>query len=57
MDFEFVVIEAILGKNNIEELLLAREAYWTAQLRTLQPLGLNKRCEYRSKKRIKYTSC
>ena len=35
-------------------MLLIREAYWAAQLGTLQPNGLNKRCEYRAKTRINY---
>ena len=34
--------------------LLKREGYWAAQLRTLQPFGLNERCEFRSKKRINF---
>ena len=48
-DFEFVVIEQINNSNNvhnIDELLHTREAYWCAQLCTLQPFGLNKRTEF-----------
>lgn len=53
-DFEFIVIEKIRNNVNKEDTLLTREAYWAAQLCTLQPNGLNKRCEYRSKRRIRY---
>ena len=31
---------------DLDNTLLKREGYW-AQLRTLQPFGLNKRCEFR----------
>ena len=39
---------------DLEGKLLAREAYWTAQLFTLKPYGINKRIELRSKKRVNY---
>ena len=56
-DFEFSIIESIVNtQGNTENLLLQREAYWTAQLHSLQPFGLNKRCEFRSSKRIHFTS-
>ena len=38
----------------LDQLLLTREAYWTAQLFTLNLHGLNKRREFRSKHRINY---
>ena len=52
----FIGIEKICENNltDIDKLLLTREAYWTAQLNTLQPYDLNKRCELRSKNRIIY---
>ena len=53
----FIVIEQIRSFENslhLEQLLLTREAYWTAQLFTLNPHGLNKRREFRSKHRINY---
>ena len=39
---------------DLEEILLTREVYWAAQLNTLQPFELNKRCEFQSSKRINY---
>ena len=51
----FIIIEQIRSFENslhLERLLLTREAYWTAQLFTLIPHGLNKRREFRSKHRI-----
>ena len=53
----FIVIEQIRSFENslhLEQLLLTREACWTAQLFTLNPHGLNKRREFRSKHRINY---
>mgnify|MGYP001795729604 CR=1 FL=1 len=38
-DFQFIFIEQV-DKDN---LLITREAYWTAQLRTLRTFGFNKR--------------
>ena len=40
---------------NIKKLLITKEAYWTAQLFSLSPFGLNKRQEFHSKNRIHYT--
>ena len=51
-DISFIVIETITNFKNdshLESILLTREAYWTAQLCTLHPHGLNKRKEFRSK--------
>ena len=53
-DFSFICIEGIRRTNNIDEALTNREAYWTAQLFTLTPYGLNKRQEYKSKNRKQY---
>ena len=42
----FIIIEKIRSFENslhLEQLLLTREAYWTAQLFTLNPHGHNKR--------------
>jgi len=53
----FIIIEKILNhksSTHLEQLLLTREAYWTSQLFTLQTNGLNKRREFKSKKRICY---
>ena len=48
--FNFIVIEKIMNTDgDLDNTLLKREGYWAAQLRTLQPFGLNKRCEFRSK--------
>ena len=55
----FIVIEQISAFQNhlhLEQLLLTREAYWTSQLFTLNPHGLTKRREFRSKSRINYNS-
>ena len=52
-DFEFTIIEKIINTQK-KEVLLIREAYWAAQLGTLQPTGLNERCEYRTTTRINY---
>jgi len=53
-DLKFIIVEAIRDSTDIDKKLLTREAYWTAQLNTLRPFGLNKRAEYRSKNRIHY---
>ena len=51
----FIVIEKIMNTDgDLDNTLLKREGYLAAQLRTLQPFGLNKRCEFRSKKRINF---
>ena len=55
----FTVIEQISTFQNhlqLEQLLLTREAYWTSQLSTLNPHGLNKTREFRSKNRINYNN-
>ena len=56
-DFQFTGIEQVENfnsKENLERILLTREAFWSAQLCTLNPHGLNKRQEFNSKHRIKY---
>ena len=40
--------------DDMDKVLLAREAFWCAQLCTLQPYGLNKRSEFNSKNRIRF---
>ena len=53
----FIIIEQIRSFENslhLEQLLLTREAYWSAQSFTLNPHGLNERRESRSKHRINY---
>ena len=55
-NFNFTIIKEICNAsdNNLEQRLTTREAHWTAQLCTLQPHGLNKRCEFNSTSRIRY---
>ena len=57
-DFSFQCIDQVLAtpnnSTNIEKLLITKEAYWSAQLFSLAPFGLNKRQELHSKKRINY---
>ena len=57
-DFSFQCIDQVQGtannSTNIEKLLITKEAYWSAQLFSLAPFGLNKRQEFHSKKRINY---
>ena len=56
-DFEFIGIERIVNVDNdrsLESILLTREAFWSAQLYTLFPYGLNKRQEFYAKHRIRY---
>ena len=53
----FIVIEQIVNHRNgihLQQLLLTRDAYWTLQLFSLHPHGLNKRREFKSKNRICY---
>ena len=55
----FVIIEQITSFQtslHLDQLLLTREAYWMTQLFTLNPHGLNKRREFRSKNRINYNN-
>ena len=54
--FEFIVIEKIVNDttDDMDKVLLTREAFWCAQLCTLQPYGLNKRSEFNSKNRIRF---
>ena len=53
-DFQFMCTEKIVDQNNLESKLITREAYWTAQLRTLRLCGLNKRQDLKLKYRIHY---
>ena len=51
-DFEFQCIDQIAHANSrtlLENTLITKEAYWSAQLFTLSPYGLNKRQEFHSK--------
>ena len=48
-DFEFQCIDQIVHANScaqLENLLITKEAYWSAQLFTFLPYGLNKRQEF-----------
>ena len=55
-DFEFIVIEKFVDYtvNNVDKVLLTREAFWCSQLCTLQLNGLNKRSDFNSKYRIRF---
>ena len=56
-DFSFQCIDQVQAPNSSEEidrLLITEEAYWSAQLFSLAPHGLNKRKEFHSKNRICY---
>ena len=56
-DLTFQCIDQIQNSTseNTENLLITKEAYWSAQLFSLSPFGLNKRQEFHSKNRILYT--
>ena len=56
-DFTFQCIDQIQNSasEDTEKLLITKEAYWSAQLFSLAPFGLNKRQEFHSKNRIHYT--
>jgi hypothetical protein len=41
-DFSFICIEYIISLENLDRILLNREAYWCSQLFTWQPHGLNR---------------
>ena len=57
-DFSFQCIDQVQttvnNSYNIEKLLIFKEAYWSAQLFSLAPFGLNKRQEFHLKKRTNY---
>ena len=55
-DFEFIVIEKLVNDttDNLDKVLLTREAFWCSPLCTLQPYGLSKRSEFNSKNRIRF---
>ena len=52
-DFEEQILN-LNTENSVDKRLLTGEAFWSAQLCTLMPLGLNKRSEFNSKNRIRY---
>ena len=56
-DFEFIVIEKVVNESedHLDRRLLTREAFWCSQLCTLHPYGLNKRSEFNSKNRIRFS--
>ena len=56
-DFSFQCIDQVQapsGSEEIDRLLITKEAYWSAQLFSLAPPCLNKRKEFHSKNRICY---
>ena len=57
-DFSFQCIDqvqAVVNNScNIEKHLITKEEYWSAQLFSLAPFGLNKRQEFHLKNRINY---
>ena len=56
-DFSFQCIDQVQASCNsdeIDRLLITKEAYWSAQLFSLAPHGLNKRKEFHSKNRTCY---
>ena len=56
-NFTFQCIDQIQNSvsEDTEKLLITKEAYWSAQLFSLAPFGLNKRQEFHTKNRIHYT--
>ena len=56
-DFSFQCIDQINQDcAEVDKFLITKEAYWSAQLFTLSPHGLNKRQEFHSKHRIHFNS-
>ena len=56
-DFEFIIVEQICNLSDnysVDECLLTREAFWSAQLHTVQQYGLNKRLEFNSRNSTVY---
>jgi len=56
-DFSFQCIgqvQASSDSDRMDKLLITKEAYWSAQLFSLAPFGLNKRQEFHLKNRINY---
>ena len=55
-DIKYIVVEQVICEidGDLEGKLLAREAYWTAQLFTVKPYAINKSYELKSKKRVNY---
>ena len=56
-DSEFIVIENVVNESedHIDRRSLTREAFWCSQLCTLHSHGLNKRSEFNSKNRIRFS--
>ena len=56
-DFSFQCIDQVQAtannSTNIEKFLITKEEYWSAQLFSLAPFGLNKRQEFHSEKKNK----
>ena len=54
--FMFQCIDQIQNNTNqdTEKLPITKEAYWSAQLFSPSPYGLNKRQEFHSKNRVHY---
>ena len=58
-DFSFQCIgqvQASSDSDRMDKLLITKEAYWSAQLFSLAPFGLNKRQEFHSKTELRTTS-
>ena len=56
-DLVFQCIDQVVvsdDSQNLDNLLITKEAYWSAQLLTLAPFGLNKRQEFHSQNRINF---
>ena len=54
---DFIVIEKVVNESedHNDRRLLTREAFWCSQLCSLHPHGLNKRSEFNSKNRIRFS--
>ena len=53
-DFSFICIESISNTENIDQILLNREAYGVPNYLLGNHMGLNKRLEFKSSRRINY---
>ena len=57
-DFTFQYIDQRIctsTNHDKDQLLVTKEAYWSAPLFSLAPFGLNKRQQFQSKNRVHYT--